>query len=54
MFYLELEQDFDHFPKYRMKNLLGYFNAKVGEKIFSNQQLGMRVCIRIVMRMVLE
>jgi len=37
MFYMELEQDFDHFPKYRMKNLLGYFNAKVWRKnIFNN------------------
>ena len=30
MFYMELEQDFDHFPKYHMKILLGDFNAKVG------------------------
>ena len=34
-FYEELEQVFDHFPKYHMKILLGDFNAKVGrEKIF--------------------
>jgi len=34
-FYGELEQVFDHFPKYRMKMLLGDFNAKVGrENIF--------------------
>ena len=26
-----------------MKSLLGYFNAKVGERVFSNQQLGMRL-----------
>jgi hypothetical protein len=26
----ELEQVFDHFPKYHMKILLGDFNAKVG------------------------
>ena len=32
----ELEQVFDHFPKYHMKILLGDFNAKVGERIFSN------------------
>jgi hypothetical protein len=29
-FYKELEQVFDHFPKYHMKILLGDFNAKVG------------------------
>ena len=29
-FYEELEQVFDHFPKYHMKILLGDFNAKVG------------------------
>ena len=34
-FYEELEQVFDHFPKYHMKILLGNFNAKVGsESIF--------------------
>ena len=34
-FYEELEQLFHHFPKYHMKMLLGYFNAKVGrENIF--------------------
>ena len=34
-FYEELEQVFDHFPKYHMKILLGDFNAKVGrESIF--------------------
>ena len=34
-FYEELEQVFDHFPKYNMKILLGDFNAKVGrENIF--------------------
>ena len=34
-FYEELEQVFDHFPKYHTKMLLGDFNAKVGrEKIF--------------------
>ena len=33
--YQELEQVFDHFPKYHMKNLLGYFKAKAErEKIF--------------------
>jgi len=34
-FYEELEQVFDHFPKYHMKMLLEDFNAKVGrENIF--------------------
>jgi len=34
-FYEELEQVFDHFPRYHMKILLGHFNAKVGrENIF--------------------
>ena len=34
-FYEELEQVFDHFPRYRMKILLGDFNVKVGrENIF--------------------
>ena len=34
-FYEELEQVFDHFPKYDMKIILGDFNTKVGrENIF--------------------
>jgi hypothetical protein len=34
-FYGELEEVFDHFPKYYMKTLLGDFNAKLGrEDIF--------------------
>ena len=34
-FFEELEQVFDHFPKYDMKILLGDFNVKVGrENIF--------------------
>ena len=34
-FYEELQQVFNHFPKYHMKSLLGDFNAKVGrENIF--------------------
>jgi len=53
-FYEELEQVFDHFPKYHMKMLLGDFNAKVAERIFSSQQLDRRVSIRIVMIMGLE
>ena len=31
-FYEELEQVFDHFPKYHTKKLLGDFNAKVGRE----------------------
>ena len=33
-FYEELEQVFDHFPKYHMNILLGDFNAKVGREYF--------------------
>ena len=34
-FYEELEQVFDHLPKYHMKILLGDFNVKMrGENIF--------------------
>jgi len=53
-FYEELEQVFNHFPKYHMKILLGDFNAKVGREIFSKQQLEIRVYIKIVMIIVLE
>jgi hypothetical protein len=30
----ELEQSFDHFPKYHMKIILRDFNVKFGEKHF--------------------
>jgi len=50
----ELEQAFDDFPKYQMKIILGYLMQKMGERIFSNRELGMRVYNRIVMIMVLE
>ena len=51
-FYEELEQVFDHLPKYHMKILLGDFNANVGrEKIFKPT---MRVYISIVTIMVLQ
>jgi hypothetical protein len=53
-FYEEVEQVFDHFPKYQTKIFLGDFNEKWGERIFSNRQLGMRIYIRIVMTMVLN
>jgi hypothetical protein len=32
VFYEELEQVFDSFPKYHMKILLGDFDAKVGKR----------------------
>jgi hypothetical protein len=35
-FYKELEEVFDHFPRYHMKILLGGFNAKIG-RAFLNQ-----------------
>ena len=35
-FYEELEQVFDHLPKYHTKMLLGEFNAKVGRKNIFN------------------
>jgi hypothetical protein len=53
-FYEELECIFDTFPKYRMKILLGNFNAKVGREDFLNQQLGMKVYTKLVMIMELE
>jgi hypothetical protein len=53
-FYQELGQAFYHSPKYSMKILLGDFNAKWGERILSNRQLGMRAYIRIVMIMGIE
>ena len=53
-FYEELEQVFDHLPKYLTKTLLGDFNANWGERIFSNRQLERRVYIRIIMIMVLD
>ena len=44
----ELEKGFDHFSKYRD------VMQRWGERIFSNRQFGMRVCIRLEMIMVLE
>jgi hypothetical protein len=35
-FHEELEQDFDNFPKYHLKILLGHFMQKWGERIFLN------------------
>ena len=53
-FYEELDQVFDHSPKYHMKILLGVLMQKWGERVFSNQQLDRRVSIRIVMIMELD
>jgi hypothetical protein len=47
-FYEELEQVFDYFPKYNMKILLGDSNAKLGGKIFSGRQSGMKVYMKIL------
>jgi hypothetical protein len=47
-FYKELEYVFDKFPKYHMNILLGDFDGKVVVKTFSNEQLGMRVCTKLV------
>jgi hypothetical protein len=45
----ELERVLDKFPKYHMKILLGYFNAKLGRKEIFKQQLGMKVYTKLVM-----
>ena len=48
-FYEELEQVFDHFPRYHTKNLLGDFNAKVGREncLKRTAQSGwVRICLR--------
>ena len=39
-FYEELEQVFDHFPKYYLKILLGDFNTKVGRENIFNLTIG--------------
>jgi hypothetical protein len=48
-FNYELECVFDTFHKYHKKILLCDLSDKVGRKTFSNQQLGMRVHIKLVM-----
>jgi len=53
-FYEDLEQIFDNFPNCHMKILQEILMQKWGERIFSYQQLGMRVYIMIVMIMVVE
>ena len=39
-FYEELEEVFDHFPKYYMKILLGEFNAKLGRDDIFKPMIG--------------
>ena len=53
-FYEELEELFDHFPKYHTKILLGDFNANVGSEDISSQRLDRRVSTSLVMIMGLE
>jgi hypothetical protein len=48
MFYEELEYVFNKFPKYHMKILLGYFNAKVCREDFFKPTTGMRVYTKLV------
>jgi hydroxypyruvate isomerase len=50
-FYEELERVSDKFPKYQMKILLGNFNAKADREDILNRQLGMKVCMKLVMTM---
>jgi len=53
-FYEELEQMFDHFPKYHMEILLGDFNADVGRENIFKPTMDRRVSITIVMVMGLD
>jgi len=39
-FYEELEQVFEHFPKYRLKILSGDFNAKLGREDIFKPKIG--------------
>jgi hypothetical protein len=45
---------FYNFPKYHLKILPGDFNTKVGLENISNRQLGIRVCMKVLMIMALE
>jgi len=47
----ELERVLGQFRKYCMKILLGVFSAICEEKIFSDQQSGMKVYMKLVMIM---
>jgi hypothetical protein len=53
-FYEELEQDFDHFPKYNMKIILRDFNVKFGGENILKPTIANGNYIRIVMIRVLE
>ena len=53
-FYAELEQVFDHLPKYHKKILLGDFNAKVGRDNIFKPTIGQESLIRIVIIMGLD
>ena len=37
---MKLEQDFNHFPKYHMKTILGDFNVKVGRENIFKPKIG--------------
>ena len=43
IFYEELEQVFDHFPKYHMKMLLGDFNANMGRENIFKPTIGQKI-----------
>ena len=47
-FYEELEQVFDHLPKYHMKILLGDFNAKVGRENIFKTTIGQESMVMIM------
>jgi len=53
-FYEELEQVFDHCPRYHMKILLGDFNAKVGRENIFKPTIGNDSLHQEVMIMELE
>jgi len=53
-FYEELEQVFNHFPKYHKKILLGDFNAKVGRENIFKPTIGNESLHQVVMIMVLD
>ena len=53
-FYEELEQNFDQFPRYHLKILLGDFNAKTGQEDIFTLTIGKEVYIKLVMITVLD
>jgi hypothetical protein len=54
LFYDELEQGFDHFPRYHTKILLVDFNAKLGREDIFKRTNGNESLRMIVMIIVLE